>query len=173
MQPFDTSVDIGQQFYQKFVNMRSTFPSKKFLVAIGGWTDSRTTKYSTLLASPSKRANFVAKAVEFIQQYNFDGLDLDYEYPAYQTSSLEKATFAAWVKELKTAFTPFGWELTAAVAAGKSTIDAGYDVPEISKYLDGIHLMTYDLHGSWESQVDHHASLYSINTNDVLTVDYA
>ena len=56
-------------------------------------------------------------------------------------------------RELKTAFEPYGYELTAAVAAGKDKIDAGYDVPEISKYLDAIHIMSYDLHGSWESTV--------------------
>ena len=61
---------------------------------------------------------------------------------------------APFSRELKTAFIPYGWELTAAVAAGKDKIDAGYDVPEISKYLDAIHIMTYDLHGSWESQVN-------------------
>ncbi len=54
---------------------------------------------------------------------------------------------------MKTAFEPYGYELTAAVAAGKDKIDAGYDVPEISKYLDAIHIMSYDLHGSWESTV--------------------
>ena len=115
----------------------------------------------------------VAKAVEFITKYKFDGLDLDYEYPAFEQSATEKSTFAAWVKELKTAFTPYGWELTAAVAAGKEKVDAGYDVPEISKYLDAIHLMTYDMHGSWESVVGHHAPLYSSSSSDYLSVDYS
>ena len=78
-----------------------------------------------MLADPSKRANFVQKAVEFIKQYGFDGLDLDYEYPAYGQSATEKTTFAAWVRELKEAFAPYDWELTAAVSAGKPTIDAG------------------------------------------------
>ena len=39
------------------------------------------------------------------------------------------------------------------MAAGKDKIDAGYDVPEMSKYLDAIHIMSYDLHGSWEDTV--------------------
>jgi chitinase len=33
--------------------------------------------------------------------------------------------------------------VTAAVGAGKATIDAGYEISEISKYLDFIMLMTY------------------------------
>ena len=61
---------------------------------------------------------------------------------------------------MKEAFEPYGWELTAAVAAGKDKVDAGYDVTEISKYLDAIHIMTYDLHGSWENEV--HALKYAI-----------
>ena len=172
MKAFDPYTDIDQQFYKKFVDMRNMYPDKKFLIAVGGWTDSRTTKYSKMLKSPSLRANFVSEAVKFIQEHRFDGLDLDYEYPSYQTPENEKAYFSAWVRELKTAFLPYGWELTAAVAAGRSTIDAGYDVPEISKYLDAIHLMTYDLHGSWESQVNHHAILHG-TAGDMLTVDYA
>ena len=174
MVSFDPDTDIGSKnFYEQFVNLRIKYPNKKFLIALGGWNDSRTNKYSILLASASLRANFVTQAVEFLKKYRFDGLDLDYEYPAYGQSASEKTTFALWVKELKTAFAPYGWELTAAVGAGQSTIDAGYDVPEISKYLDAIHLMTYDLHGSWESVVDHHATLYGTTSADTMTVDYA
>ncbi len=43
--------------------------------------------------------------------------------------------------------------LTAAVPASFEAIAAGYDVPELSKYLDYINVMTYDFHGQWENQV--------------------
>jgi len=45
-----------------------------------------------------------------------------------------------------------------------------YDVAQISNDLDFINLMSYDLHGSWESFVGFNAPLYS---NDELSVDYA
>jgi GH18 family chitinase len=88
-------------------------PGTKYLLALGGWTDSLGTKYSTLLASSAKISNFVSQAVTFISQNGFDGLDLDYEYP----SSADKANFAALVAALRAAFTPRGWQLTAAVSA--------------------------------------------------------
>ena len=40
-----------------------------------------TNKYSKLVNSPSARAKFVRHAVNFIEEHNFDGLDLDWEYP--------------------------------------------------------------------------------------------
>lgn len=43
--------------------------------------------------------------------------------------------------------------LTAAISAVNQTINAAYDIPEISKYLDHIHVMAYDYHGAWNKQV--------------------
>ena len=166
----DQWLDIDLKNIEKFVAMKGTNPNVKLLVALGGWNDSRSNKYSILLADPAKRAAFVTNAVEFIQKYGFDGLDLDYEYPSYDGVATDRAGFTALIKELKVAFKPFNWELTAAVSASKSIIDAGYDIPEISKDLDAIHLMSYDLHGSWESVVNHHAILYG-EPEDDLTVE--
>ena len=49
-----------------------------------------------------------------------------------------------------------------------------YDVPEISKYLDFINIMTYDFHGQWENTVGHNAPLFPLEVtssyNKKLTV---
>lgn len=71
------------------------------------------------------------------------------------------------------AFKPRGLLLSAAVAIGKNTIDAAYDVPKLAKSLDWISLMAYDLHGSWDGKTGHNAPLYSNDPSDVLTVDFA
>lgn len=39
-----------------------------------------------------------------------------------------------------------------------------YDVPEISKYLDYINIMSYDFHGMWDSVVGHNSPLLPIET---------
>lgn len=53
----------------------------KVTLAIGGWNDSQGDKYSRLVNSPSARRKFVDHVLEFIEKYDFDGLDLDWEYP--------------------------------------------------------------------------------------------
>jgi len=53
----------------------------KVLIALGGWNDSEGDKYSRLVASPQARSRFITHAMDFIESYGFDGLDLDWEYP--------------------------------------------------------------------------------------------
>ena len=66
-------------FYRKVTELKSQ--GIKVLIALGGWNDSLGDKYSRLVNSPSARANFVRTVVEFIEKHDFDGLDLDWEYP--------------------------------------------------------------------------------------------
>lgn len=60
---------------------------------------------------------------------------------------------------MRNEFNKQGFILTAAVGAAPSTINRAYDIPEISKYLDFIHIMAYDYHGSWDSITGHNAPL--------------
>lgn len=72
----------------------------------------------------------------------------------------DKPSFSAFVKELKEAFEPKGYLLSAAVSPSKAVIDAGYDVPVLGKYLDWVAVMTYDFHGQWDKQTGHVAPLF-------------
>ncbi len=65
--------------YAKVTALRSK--GIKVLIGLGGWNDSLGSKYSVLVNNPSARKKFVRAAVQFIEKYGFDGLDLDWEYP--------------------------------------------------------------------------------------------
>ena len=67
------------EFYEKVVAYQAK--GVKVLLAIGGWNDSAGDKYSRLVNNPSARAKFISHVKAFIKMYNFDGLDLDWEYP--------------------------------------------------------------------------------------------
>ncbi|KAG1669703.1 putative chitinase 10 [Nymphon striatum] len=139
----------------------------KVLLAIGGWTDSAGSKYSELVANQQRRANFISHVVGFLKDHNFDGLDLDWEFPrCWQSSCIgpaaDKPNFVLFVKELRVAFNQQNPPLllTAAVSANPNVASQAYDIPELSTYLDFFNLMAYDYHGSWEGKTGHVTPLF-------------
>jgi chitinase len=160
----DSWADIDNRFYERVVEFKQK--GLKVTVALGGWNDSLGNKYSRLVRDPAARARFIKHAIEFIDKYGFQGLDLDWEYPVcWQVDCTkgmpdEKERFADFVRELSEAFVPRGLLLSAAVSPSKMVIDKGYDVPTLAKYFDWIAVMTYDYHGQWDKKTGHVAPLY-------------
>lgn len=157
----DLADNYGKGAFKRFTALKKQNPKLKALIAIGGWNEG-SVKYSAMAQQPAARKVFAESVVDFCKKYNFDGLDMDWEYPASRGGKPEdKANFVALLRELSQEFKPYGLLLTAAVSAGKHFMDPAYDVPQVSKYLDFINVMAYDYHGGWETKVGHHAPLYS------------
>ena len=53
--------------------------------------------------------------------------------------------------------------LTAAVAATETSARISYDIPRVVAQLDFVNLMTYDMHGPWNSFTGIHAPMYAGN----------
>lgn len=169
----DLDDNYGKGNYKKMTALKHKYPHLTTTLAIGGWNEG-SAKYSALAADPAKRKIFVESVIQLLSKHGFNGLDLDWEYPAKRGGAPEdKANFVSLIKELKTELNKKGWILTAAIGAGKDTIERAYDLPQISANLDFIHLMTYDFHGSWDQKVGANAPQSSADPNDELTVEYS
>lgn len=72
------------------------------------------------------------------------------------------------MKELKEQLKPHNLILTSAIGASTKTIDEAYNIRELSRYLDFLHIMCYDYGGSWDKKITANAPLHS---DDELNVE--
>ncbi|XP_061195465.1 acidic mammalian chitinase-like [Saccostrea echinata] len=174
----DESTATAKGMYERINDLKQQNPSLKTLLAVGGWKMG-SAPFTSMVATDASRREFATSTVQFLKKNGFDGLDIDWEYPAHRGSpAQDKDHFTQLLKVLHETFASEGLMLTAAVSCGKSTIDTAYDVPGISQYLDGINLMAYDLHGAgFETKTGHTAPLKShpseTGTDKQLNVEYA
>jgi chitinase len=152
----------GKGAYERFTKLKEKNPELKVIVAIGGWNEG-SIKYSQMSRTREGRRKFIDSVIVFLDRFKFDGLDLDWEYPANRDSEdypEDKQNFAHLVRETREEFDKYGYLLTAAVSAGEPTIKKAYDIPTISRYFHFISIMAYDFHGAWDKHTGHHSPLY-------------
>ncbi|KAK8738799.1 hypothetical protein OTU49_003679 [Cherax quadricarinatus] len=178
--PSDVSDGFKEGIYTRLIKLKEKNPTLKVMLALGGWAFG-SKPFRELVSNQFRMNGFVYDSLEFLRLHEFDGLDIDWEYPRGPD---DKANYVNFLKELRLAFEGEAKStgnarllLSAAVPASFEALAAGYDVPEISKYLDFINIMSYDFHGQWENEVGHNAPLLPLETassyQQKLTVDYS
>ncbi|WP_329103472.1 glycosyl hydrolase family 18 protein [Micromonospora sp. NBC_01699] len=111
----------------------------KVLIAVGGWNDGNDSAFEALAANSGTRTTFVNNMVNFVNQYNLDGVDIDWEYPDPGASA---NNYTLLMQQLSTAMHSRGKLLTAAVVSGGGT--ANGIQPAVFGYVDFLNIMLYD-----------------------------
>lgn len=162
--PGDTWDEPLRGNFKQLKLLKQKYPHLKTIISVGGWTWS--TQFSGIALSAAKRTQFVNSCVNFMTQYGFDGIDIDWEYPVvggdtgvphHPTDAANYVLLLAEFRAKLNAVGP-GKLLTIAAPAGFTNYIA-LDIPGIAASVDWINLMAYDFHGSWESVTGHNAPM--------------
>ncbi|MGL4372478.1 MAG: glycosyl hydrolase family 18 protein, partial [Turicibacter sp.] len=157
--------------------MKQKFPDVKLLISVGGWAGSR--GFYTMMDTDEGINTFTDSAVQFIRDYGFDGVDIDFEFPSSTSQSGNPEDFDVseprretinerynlMMKILREKIDAAALEdgkeylLTAAVSAS-SWVLGGVSSNEYANYLDFLSIMSYDYHGGWNEFVENQANIY-------------
>jgi chitinase len=166
--------------FNQIRELKAKYPNLRFTVSLGGWTYSKF--FSDVAATDASRKKFVSSCVDMFIKGNlptgisgdasggtgagaglFDGIDIDWEYPASagghtgnHYSAADTANYTALLAEFRNELDAYGssigkhFLLTAALPSGQDKI-TNVQTDQIGSYLDYGNLMSYDMHGAWES----------------------
>lgn len=163
----DASVDPAN--FTRLLALKQANPQLQTLISVGGWTWSG--RFSDVALTDASRTAFANSCVDFIIRYGFDGVDIDWEYPVSGglagnvTRTADKQNFTLLLAKLRERLDIRGaadnrsYLLTIAGGCGPLFV-MNTELGSLHQYLDFANIMTYDIHGSWDSRTDFHAPLY-------------
>jgi len=135
----------------KFTSLVSNAHSHnvKVMISVGGGGGGDA--FNPIVANAGYRTTFVNNMVNFCNQYNVDGVDIDWEFPSAGT---ETSNFYLLLQELSTAMHNSGRLCTIA----SISVGATYVTNNMFSILDWINIMDYDdnnfQHSTYQSAVD-------------------
>ncbi|KAH8673362.1 hypothetical protein BX600DRAFT_535950 [Xylariales sp. PMI_506] len=139
-------------------------------ISIGGWsfTDPGATQetFTTLAASDDLQEIFFESVIDFLEEYGFDGVDIDWEYPGAPDrggQSVDVANYPVFLSKLKARLGD-GYGLSITIPASYWYLQ-WFDIIGLSGVVDWFNMMTYDMHGVWDATDVYVGSVINPHTN--------
>lgn len=159
---FDSAKD--KQALQRLVALKKQHPDLKVMLSLGGWGGCETC--SDIFNNAENRKAFAKSTLAIIEEYQADGIDLDWEYPTisgfpgHKFAAYDSANFTALIQELRAVFGN-RYELSFAAGGFDSFLETAVDWDAIMPLLDNVNLMSYDIVNGATPHTGHHTALYS------------
>lgn len=152
------------------VARKKNHPHLKVMIACGGWGADG---FSDMAFTEESRQKFVKSAIAFIEEYQLDGLDIDWEYPGLPAADTkyrpeDKKNFTLLMKALREQLNTLGRKQTLTFAsAGWERYYDHIEPGEVMKYADYMNIMTYDQFVGNTPYTGHHTPLGWIARTDI------
>jgi chitinase len=138
---------------KQIVAIKNSTPELKILLSIGGWGSGR---FSEMAADEKLRISFAQDCQRVVQEFNLDGIDIDWEYPTSSLANISSSpedteNYTLLMRDIRQAI---GKDklLTQATAASAEYMDH----KALDQYLDFTNIMAYDM----GNPPLHHSALY-------------
>ncbi|HNY92790.1 MAG TPA: glycoside hydrolase family 18 protein [bacterium] len=165
--------------YGDRVIARAHAANVKVLIGVAGRQGQNARDLAVIFAIEKYRKQFISNLVKLCEQRNYDGVNLDYEYPASSEDGLGITDFA---QELRVAFVKSAklskreMFITMAVPTG-DWAGKYFDFARLAKCCNWFSPMTYEFATSWTTRFGFNSPIYTdagtgTSTAIVTTVDY-
>jgi len=161
--------EAGEKLHM-LVDQKQNHPHLKVMLACGGWGAGG---FSDMSVTAEGRSKFVQSAIRMIEQYQLDGIDMDWEYPALDYAGIDAReedtqNFTLLMKELREEMDKLDRPQTLTFAsAGWKYYYEKIELNEVMKYANYMNVMTYDQVGASLPYTGHHTALGTIDEADV------
>lgn len=140
----------------------------KVVMSVGGWGTEK--NFQLAVSSEAKLSAFVESVAELVQQYKFDGVDIDWEYPASAEEGERLGDLLEYLRSTLDSVRP-GLLLTVASPGTQEHLQH-YNLARMDQVLSFWNVMCYDFAGSgWSSRTGYHLNLYGSTGDSNLSVD--
>ncbi|WP_158380797.1 glycosyl hydrolase family 18 protein [Chitinilyticum litopenaei] len=159
----------GQSYqgnYRVLASLKARNPQLKILLSMGGW--ERSTHFSRVFADPALRQNWVASVLFLQDQFGFDGVEIDWRFPAgggaptTAVSPQDWQSLASAMRDLRRACTlrQRPCEIATIIAA-QPFQRLGAPWPEVLRDADFASLIAADFKGGWDAVTGHRSPLHA------------
>ncbi|KAH1602270.1 hypothetical protein KXX25_004268 [Aspergillus fumigatus] len=160
-----TTHDNDADYWEKFTALKQKKSTLKTYISVGGW-DLGGKVFSDMVRFPGSRRAFIDSAIAMMNKYGFDGIDIDWEYPAAEDrggAARDTANLVTFLSELRDALgSRFG--LTCTLPSSYWYLK-GFDIVGMAEYVDYFAMMAYDIHGTWDGNSEWTDSVINPHTN--------
>lgn len=141
--------------FKSLKDIKAKYPKLKTMLSIGGWSYSE--NFSAVAASANKREKFVSSAISIMKANDFDGLDIDWEFPGEGGDGIphsldDKTNFTLLLQDLRAGLGSAG--LLTVTIPPRPSYHQNFEFDKIKDIVDWASLMSYDYHGQWKDPAD-------------------
>ena len=144
----------------KLVALRKKYPDVKWVLSIGGWTADG---FSQAAWDESTRNTFVESVIQVVQQYDLDGVDIDWEFPCNDVGGIaahpnDRENYTLLLAALRTALGEK--RLLSVAVSAEAWFITNTEMEKVAQIVDYVQIMTYDMRPG-QMTTGHHTALYA------------